>query len=154
MAQSPVIYALVAKRGEVSGRIAELEELTRQARADLAHIDATILMFDPEITPAAIRAKAPVKGRSGYFANGEISKRCREAIRLACGEPVSAESIVRQAMSDKGLDPGDVKLRRDMIRRFLWALRRMQVTGAVVRIGRGLGARWGAPNAGPGDVSK
>ncbi len=47
MAQSPVIYALIEKRGEVSGRIAELEELTRQARADLAHIDATLLMFDP-----------------------------------------------------------------------------------------------------------
>jgi hypothetical protein len=109
MAQSPVIYALVEKRGEVSGRIAELEELTRQTRADLAHIDATLLMFDPDMKPATIRAKAPAKGRSGYFANGEISKRCREAIRLADGEPVAAESIVRQAMTDKGLDPDDAK---------------------------------------------
>src|ERR1700733_10223945 len=139
MAQSPVIYALVEKRGEVSGRIAELEELTRQARADLAQMDATLLMFDAEITPAAIRAKAPAEGRSGYFANGEISRRCREAIRLAGGEPVAAESIVRQAMIDKGLDPDDAKLRRDLIRRFLWALHRMKMAGAVSRTGRGLG---------------
>jgi hypothetical protein len=120
------------------------EEFIRQARANRAHVDATLVLFDPDMTPAAIRAKAPVKGRSGYFANGEISKRCREAIRLAGGEPVAAESIVRQAMTDKGLDPEDAKLRRDMIRRFLWALHRMHVAGSVVRIGRGLGARCGA----------
>jgi hypothetical protein len=83
-------------------------------------------MFDPDMKPDTIRAKAPAKGRSGYFANGEISKRCREAIRLGGGEPVAAESIVRQAMADKGLDPDDAKLRRDLIRRFLWALHRMQ----------------------------
>jgi hypothetical protein len=87
MAQSIIIHALVEKRAEVSGIIADLEEQTRQARADLAHIDATLRLFDPEIQVAAIRAKQPAKSRNGAFANGEISKRCREAIRRAGGDP-------------------------------------------------------------------
>ena len=43
MAQSLIIHALTEKRAEISGRIADLEERIRQARADLAHIDATLL---------------------------------------------------------------------------------------------------------------
>ena len=77
MAQSPIIYALVAKRSEIGGIIADLEELARQARADLAHIDATLRMFDPDAIPQQIRHKRPAKGRSGPFANGEISRRVR-----------------------------------------------------------------------------
>ena len=146
MAQSIVIHALTAKRAEVSGIIADLEERIRQSRADLAHIDATLRLFDPEIKVSAIRAKQPAKERSGLFANGEISKRCREAIRRADGESVAAEDIVRQAMTDKGLDPEDGTIRRDLTRRFLWALHRMNVAGIISKVGHGLGARWVSAN--------
>ena len=141
MAQSPVIYALVAKRSEIGGIISDLEERTRQARADLAHIDATLLLFDPDAIPQQIRDKRPAKGRSGLFANGEISRRGRAALRDAV-EPISAESVVRQAITDKGLDPEDKPMRQAMIRSFLWALHRMQTAGTVQRLGKGLGARW------------
>ena len=151
MAQSIIIHALTEKRAEVSGRIHDLEERTRQARADLAHIDATLLLFDPDAKPAAIRARLPAKGRSSLFANGEISRRCREAIRDARGEPVAAESVVRQAIADKGLDPEDKALRQDLMRRFLWALHRMQLAGTLRRIGRGLGARWALPAGAEGE---
>ncbi|MGA3401942.1 MAG: hypothetical protein ABSC95_22235 [Acetobacteraceae bacterium] len=104
------------------------------------------MLFDPDAKPAAIRANLPPKGRSGLFANGEISRRCRDAIREARGEPVAAEAIVRQAIADKGLDPGDKTLRQDLVRRFLWALHRMQLAGTVRRVGKGLGARWALPN--------
>jgi hypothetical protein len=91
MAQSPVIYAPVAKRSEIGGIIADLEERTRQARADLAHIDATLRMFDPDAIPQQIRGKRPTRGRSGLFANGEISRRVRAALGDA-SQPISAES--------------------------------------------------------------
>ena len=86
MAQSPVIYALVEKRAEIGGTIADLEERTRQARANLAHLDATLRMFDPDAKPQSIKGKRPAKGR-GVFANGEISRRIRGALRDA-REPV------------------------------------------------------------------
>jgi len=104
MENSVIISGLIEKRSEVSGLIADLEERLRQHRADLAHIDATLRLFDPEIKVGAIRAKQPARQRSGLFANGEISR--REPIRRADGKPVTAEDIVRQAMTDKGLDPG------------------------------------------------
>jgi hypothetical protein len=144
MAQSPVIYALVAKRGEVGGTIAELEERTRQARADLAHIDATLRLFDPDAIPQQIRDKRPARGRSGLFANGEISRRVRTALRDA-SKPISAEALVRQTIADKGLDPEDKPMCQAMIRSFLWALHRMQTAGTVQRLGKGLGARWSLP---------
>jgi hypothetical protein len=144
MSPSPVIHGLIAKRAEISGIIADLEEQMRQERASLAHIDATIQLFDPDMNPKAIRPVRPAKGRSGLFANGEISRRCREAIRKAAPDPVSAESVVRQAMTDKGLDPEDKVIRQDMIRRFLWAMHRMQVAGIIGKVGMGMGARWTA----------
>lgn len=140
MAQSPVVYALVAKRAEIAGIIADLEERTRQARADLAHVDATLRMFDPEAVPQSIKGKRPHKGR-GVFANGEISRRIRDALRDA-REPIGAESIVRQAMADKGLDPEDKPARQALIRSFLWGLHRMNTIGTVQKVGHGLGARW------------
>ena len=48
MAQSPVVYALVDKRAEITGLIIDLERRTRQARADLVHVDATLHLFDPD----------------------------------------------------------------------------------------------------------
>lgn len=145
MSHSPVIHGLVAKRAEVSGIIADLEERMRQERANLAHVDATIRLFDPEMNPRGIKPIRPAKGRSGLFANGEISRRCRDAIRKASPEPVSAELVVRQAMTDKGLDPEDKVVRQDMIRRFLWAMHRMQVAGIIGKVGNGMGARWTLP---------
>jgi hypothetical protein len=144
MAQSPVIYALVAKRSEIGGIIADLEERTRQARADLAHIDATLRMFDPDSVPKQIKDKRPAHGRSGLFANGKISRRVRAALRDAT-EPISAEALVRQTIANKGLDPEDKPMRQATIRSFLWALHRMQTAGTVQRLGKGLGARWALP---------
>jgi hypothetical protein len=61
MADSIIIGALIQKRAEVSGIIADLEEQTRQARASLAHVDATLLLFDPDAKPEAIRSRSPRK---------------------------------------------------------------------------------------------
>ena len=67
MAQSLVISALIEKRAEASGRIRDLEERTNQARADLAHVDATLLLFDPEAKPATIRARLPAKATPNNY---------------------------------------------------------------------------------------
>ena len=142
MTQPLIINGLIAKRAELSGLITDLEERMHQARADMAHIDATLRLFDPDAVPENIRPKAPAAARSGFFANGEISRRCREAVRRANGDPVSAESIVRWTMAEKGLDPEDAKLRYNMNKRFLGALHRLHLASAIGKIGHGLGARW------------
>lgn len=144
MAQSLIIHGLVEKCSEVSGIIADLEERTRQARASLAHIDAVIRLLDPDTDIDGIKPKRPAGTRFGVFGNGEISRRVREAIRDA-REPVAAEDIVRQAMTEKGLSPDDKHARQAIVRSFLWALHRMHVAGTVAKVGHGFGARWTAP---------
>jgi len=142
MAQSIIIHALVEKRAELSGAILELERQAKQARADLLHIDATLMLFDPDIRPHAIRAKQPTPQRLSYFEAGEMSRTCREVIRDAKGEPVSTEQIVAHVMAAKGLDLGDAKLHRELMKRFLWTLHSMLKAGSVQKVGHGLGARW------------
>jgi len=143
MSQPLIITGLMAKRAEVSGIVSDLEERTRQTRADLAHIDATIRLFDPNARPEAIPGKRPAS-RNGWFAAGEISRRIRDDLREA-REPIAAEAIVRRAMVAKGLDPEDKMIRQQLNRSFLWALHRMQVSGTVQKTGNGLGAKWGLP---------
>jgi len=140
MSHSPVVHGLIAKRAEGSGVIADLEERTRHA-----HIDATIRLFEPEMNPTAIKPVRPAKGRSGIFANGRYRGAAGDAIRKAPPEPVSAESVVIQAMTDKGPDPEYGPMRRDMIRRCPWAMHRMQVAGIIGKVGHGMGARWTLP---------
>ena len=74
MAQSPVIYAPIEKRSELSGAIEELERKAKQARADLMHIDATLRLFDPDIQPSRIRSKQPAPQRLSYFEPSEMSR--------------------------------------------------------------------------------
>jgi hypothetical protein len=146
MATSIIINALTHKRAEISDLIADLEHQVRQARVDLAHIDAALRMFDPDTAPAITRVRRgrPRVHRDGLFEEGEISRRCRDCLRKT-GEPISAETIVRQAMVDKKLDAEDARLRRDLIGRFLMALHRLYRARQVRKIGHGLGTLWALP---------
>ncbi len=81
MAQSFIVSGLIAKRAEVSGLIADMEDRMQQMRVDLAHIDATLRLFDPSVNLSEIKDKQPPHARrSDIFASGEISRRIREAV--------------------------------------------------------------------------
>jgi hypothetical protein len=144
MAQSPVINALIEKRSEIGGIVADLEDRISHALSDLAHIDAALRMFDPNIRLKNITIRRPLAKRNDGFANGEVSRRIREALRNT-PELVRADAIVRQMMADKGLDPGDKSKRQPLLRSSLWALHRLHARGDVQKVGHGLGAKWALP---------
>ena len=141
---SLIVKTLVTKRAEIAGLINDLERQLARYRADLVHIDSTIALFDPTMVLDAIKPTYPMRLRSGYFAVGEVTRRCREALRDA-SEPVSAVDIAIRTMIDKGLDPEDRKLRSDFIIRILRALNRMLKKGKVQQIGSGVGSKWALP---------
>jgi hypothetical protein len=143
MADTFVISGLTQKRAEILGVALDLEARARKVRQDLAHIDAVIVLFDPTAKPQAIKAKRPVDS-TGFFGNGERSRRIREALRGASA-PLSAEEIVLPIMAEKGLDPDDRKLRGKLICAVLNALAHMLARGHVQKVGHGMGARWKAP---------
>lgn len=145
MGQSFVISGLIEKRRELAGILADLEQRAAQCRSDLVHIDATLRMFAPEFDPDSTKPKRVLPRKSLYFQMGEVTQRCRDALRKAGGEPLTAEAIAVGAMADKGLDVADSRLRADFIRRILWALKRMATRGQVERVGSGIGVKWAIP---------
>jgi capsule polysaccharide export protein KpsE/RkpR len=45
------------KRAELAGIVGQLEQQLARQRTNLAHLDATMRLFDPDIRPQEIRAK-------------------------------------------------------------------------------------------------
>lgn len=115
MAEAHMVSALRDKRAELSGVIADLEQRIAQHRADLVRVGAVLRLFAPE--------------RSRCFADGELTRRCLDALCVGDGQPVAAEAIAIAAMGDKGLDPADRKTRSDFIRRNLYALTALRTKG-------------------------
>lgn len=139
---SYAITALIAKRAEVAGLILDLERQAEQNRKLILHIDATLKALDPEIKLHTIRVKHRAAERSSYFAPGEIAGRCRDLLREAGARGITADDVTVKAMDDKGVGPGDEKIRRDFLKRFHWTLGRLVTNGDVVRIGYGKGVKW------------
>ena len=66
MAEPHVIGALRNKRAELAGILRQLEQQLVQQRANLAHLDATMRLFDPDIRPKDIRPKQPGHATPGF----------------------------------------------------------------------------------------
>jgi len=135
-----VVSQLIAKRAEIAGYVHDLERRLAQYRADLAHIDAAITLFDDSVQVDAIEPRRPIQ-KSRYFGMGELSRCCREALRDATG-PISATDIAVQALTERKLDTTDPRLRSDFILRVARALGAMKKQGQVRQIGAGKGSKW------------
>ena len=103
-----MIFALRSKRVEISGYIHDLEMKVKTWRARLAHIDATIKIFSPEIDPGAIPPRR-IYRQSGYFKKSEFARLCLDELRKADGQPIATATIVGGIIKAKGL-PDDPAL--------------------------------------------
>lgn len=106
MAESHVVSALVAKRSEVAGLIADLERKAAQQRADLVHVDAVLRLYAPELEPDCIPSRA-VRRRNGWFKPGELVRMVLGIMRVAPA-PMPAREIAAAVMVRHGLDPADL----------------------------------------------
>lgn len=145
MAESTIIHALTDKRAELAGAVSDLERRLQQARADLAHVDATLRLFDPAIKPTTIRPKGAAPNRSAHFEVGEIARRCREALRDGDANGVTAAEVAARAMADKGISQDNADRAQDFLKRMYWTLVRFRQEGTAVKIGQGQSARWTLP---------
>ncbi len=116
MAETHVIGALRHKRAELAGMLRQLEQQLVQQRANLAHVDATMRLFDPDIRPKDIRPKQP-RERNAWFRQGECLRLIYDQLREAT-QPVTtpAERIMQvKAIPAAGND------RRERIQKTLLA---------------------------------
>jgi hypothetical protein len=87
MGEPHVISALSNKQAELAGIVSQLERRLGQQQANLAHLDATMRLFDPDIRPNKIRPKQQ-RARSAWFRLGEC-------LRLIYDELVADRGMIR-----------------------------------------------------------
>ena len=92
MAESHVVTALISKRAELAGLIEHHQKEMGRLADDLAHLDATLKLFSPEIDLRTIRAKAH-RMRSRLFRPGECQRLVLDIFREAQGAALSSRQI-------------------------------------------------------------
>ena len=115
MADAVVIQMLKQKRAEISGAIAVYEAQIAQARHDLAHINASIRLFEggeTERSTSSVMASSR-KARLWIFA-------C--AISKADGE-LNTRQLAERVMCERNLDATDAALRNSVVFKVVQALR-------------------------------
>ena len=144
MAELHVVTALCRKRAELSGYIADLERQLARERSNLAHIDAAIRMFAPDLDPNGIAPKR-VYRTNRYFGRYEVARRCIDALRTAAGRPLLANEIARTILADKALPTNDVKLAAIITEIVLATLWRLYKRGKISKAGTTRNAQWMLP---------
>jgi hypothetical protein len=102
MADVHVMNALTTKRGELVGEIEDRRRQVKQLGEELAHLEATMRLFDPQW----VLDRVPVGRRSRrrqFFRSGECQRLVLEALREA-EAAIEEEALVAALLRAKGLE--------------------------------------------------
>jgi hypothetical protein len=138
MSELSIVSSLREKRSEVAGILEGLERQVDARRADLAHLDATIGLFDPNEILVAVR---PARRRryNDWFRHGECRRKIHDVLRDAT-EPMTTREIVEKIMAAKHLSSEDVRARELIRNTVLGSLNR--ATDTIERTQAGGSAAW------------
>lgn len=106
-----VVTALIAKRREIAGRIEDLQMQTREAVAELDHVEATLRIFKPDLDLDEVMPR-PVPPPHAAF-KGEVTRIVLDALRETT-RPLSTRDLTLRVMKHRGLKTEDRKLVRVM----------------------------------------
>jgi hypothetical protein len=110
----------------------QLEQQLAQQRANLAHVDATMRLFEPDIRPNDIRPKR-LRARSAWFRPGECLRLIYDELREAT-QPVTTRELAEQFMRVKAIPAVDDDRRERVQKTLLGSLNRARQTIARVEI--------------------
>jgi hypothetical protein len=130
MGEPHVISALSNKRAELAGIVSQLERQLAQQQSNLAHLDATMRLFDPDIRPNKIRAKQQ-RARSIWFRPGECLRLIYDELREAV-QPMTTPQLAERIIHVKALPMADDRQRALVQKPILGSLNRAKET--IVRI--------------------
>jgi hypothetical protein len=126
MVEPHVIGALRNKRAELAGTLRQLEQQLAGHRANLAHLDATMLLFDPKIRPKDIRPRR-VQQRNVWFRQGECLRLIYNELREAA-QPVTTRELAERIMRVKAISAADDHQRELLQKTLLGSLNRAKET--------------------------
>ena len=130
MGEPHVISALSNKRAELAGIVSQLERQLGQQQAALAHLDATMRLFDPDIRPNKIRPKRQ-RTRSVWFRPGECLRLIYDELRDAV-QPMMTRELAERIMRAKAMPMADDRQRELVQKTILGSLNRAKETIARV----------------------
>jgi hypothetical protein len=131
MGEPHVISALSDKRAaELAGIVSQLERQLGQQQANLAHLDATMRLFDPDIRPNQIRARRQ-RTRSAWFRPGECLRLIYDALRDAV-QPMTTRELPERIMRVKAMPVADDRQRELIQKTILGSLNRAKETIAPI----------------------
>jgi hypothetical protein len=141
MTESSTVAALRNKRDDIERAIAKYEKALTQARADLAHVNAAITIFEASGERLNL---PPYVDVHRLLARGEAMTICKQA--LAKG-PMNTRQLALYIMEAKGMDTTDRVLAKSVASRLIHALRQQWRRGKIERhaIERGV-CIWGLPS--------
>ncbi len=132
------IAALKDRRATIAGELVQFKEAIRYREELLAHLDASLRLFDPDYKADTIPPKR--LRRLKLFAAGELNRTILDVLRRANGKPLRPVDIARTMAADKGYQPDTVHALAHRVRANLnYLLRRKEL---VVKTGERLSARW------------
>jgi hypothetical protein len=108
----------------------QLEQQLGQQRANLAHVDATMRLFDPDIRPKDIRPKQP-RERNAWFRPGECLRLIYDELREAT-QPVTTRELAERIMRLKAIPAAENDRRERIQKTLLASLNRAKETIARV----------------------
>jgi hypothetical protein len=127
MSEPQVITTLTTKAEMLASLIGKLEVDLEQARADLAHVVATVRLFE---APQDGEAFPSHMNLDRLFRRQEIGKLCHQA--LADG-PKDTRELALYIIRQKGFDERDRHLRTSVALRIVQALRMQEHRGMRIR---------------------
>jgi hypothetical protein len=130
MSEPHVISALSNKRAELAGIASQLERQLGQQQVNLAHLDATMRLFDPDIQPNQIRPRQQ-RAHSVWFRPGECLRLIYDELRDAV-QPMTTRQLAERITRVKAMTMDDNRQRELVQKTLLGSLNRAKET--IVRI--------------------
>ncbi|MCT7557666.1 hypothetical protein [Aliarcobacter butzleri] len=140
MADSHVISALSTKRGEILGSIKHYKQIISSLDKDLANIDATIKIFEPDYKFGS--EKIVNKHRNRFFNNGEAKVLVLETLKNS-KIPISTDKITDILASKKDMKFKSKTERASFQKSVLFALNSCFSSNLVEKVSKdGLSIIW------------
>lgn len=135
MADPQIVNTLRTKRDDIERVIAEYEKKIEAAKRDLAHVNATLAMFE---APEG-RTQFPVyMDTLRLFKRGEIVAICKTALKDG---PMDTRELALAVIEAKGMDVKDAVLRRSIAFRIVQAMYLQAKRGKVGTLPKRKGVR-------------
>ena len=137
MAELQVVNTLRSKRDELERIIASYEKAIDAARRDLAHVNATLQLFERDGVPSNYSSKMSI---IRVFRRGEIFAICKVALAQAPAA-MNTRELALAVLRAKGMDEGDLVLRKALAWSIINVMRAQHRRGMVADAGRQCGVR-------------